>query len=67
MGDSSLNLLLENVVWVIVGMDVVGQVSAALPIPPAMTNTQYAACQSLQASITKDYNYASLAPSLCCT
>ena len=44
---SSLNMLLESIVWVIVGIESIAPICAAVPIPTAMAAERYTAfkCQ----------------------
>ena len=65
MGISSLNLLLESVIWVMVGLEAIVPINSVVPISKAITAVLYAKCQCLQASFTKGYNYASAVPNLC--
>ena len=64
---SNLNLLFLSLIWVVVSMKVVVPIGEAVPVPTAIAAALYATCQCLQALLTKDYNYISVAPILCYT
>ena len=47
MGASSLDLLLESVIWIAVGKKTVAPIVAAVTIPIKIAAALYAACQCL--------------------
>ena len=67
MGLSGLSLLLASIVWVTVGAEAVVPLGAIVPVLTALNTELYAACQCLQASLTKDYNKTYTALILSCT
>ena len=60
-GASSLYFPLKSIIQDMACIEAVVPIGAAVPIPTAISEALYTACQCLKESFTKDYNYVSTA------